>query len=73
MTTIIDVAREAGVSFKTVSRVLNGESLVRAETKDKVLAAAKSLDYRVNLAARALRSKSPKRLALLIDNPAIIQ
>ena len=71
MTTIIDVAREAGVSFKTVSRVLNGESLVRAETKDKVLAAAKSLDYRVNLAARALRSKSPKRLALIIDNPSI--
>lgn len=70
MPTIIDVAKEAGVSFKTVSRVLNGESRVRSETKDKVLAAAKALDYRVNTAARTLRSKSAKRLALLIDNPS---
>jgi LacI family transcriptional regulator len=70
MTTIIDVAREAGVSFKTVSRVLNGEANVRDVTKQKVLMAAKALDYRANLAARALRSKSPKRLALLIDNPS---
>ena len=70
MPTIIDVAREAGVSFKTVARVLNGEARVRAETKDKVLAAAKALDYRVNPAARTLRSKTSKRLALLIDNPS---
>jgi len=68
MATIIDVAREAGVSFKTVSRVLNGEANVRDITKQKVLMAAKALDYRANPAARALRSKSPKRLALLIDN-----
>lgn len=70
MPTIIDVAREAGVSFKTVARVLNGEANVRDSTKQKVLTAAKSLDYRVNPAARALRSKTPKRLALLIDNPS---
>jgi len=36
MATIIDVAREAGVSFKTVSRVLNGEANVRDITKQKV-------------------------------------
>lgn len=70
MPTIIDVAREAGVSFKTVARVLNGEARVREETKKKVLAAAKALDYCVNPAARALRSKGVKRLALLIDNPS---
>lgn len=70
MPTIIDVAREAGVSFKTVARVLNGEARVREETKKKVLAAAKVLDYRVNPAARTLRSKGVKRLALLIDNPS---
>jgi len=70
MPTIIDVAREAGVSFKTVARVLNGEARVREETKQKVLTAAKALDYRVNPAARTLRSKAPKRLALLIDNPS---
>ncbi|WP_026940968.1 LacI family DNA-binding transcriptional regulator [Hellea balneolensis] len=70
MPTIIDVAREAGVSFKTVARVLNGEANVRAATKQKVLTAAKALDYRVNPAARTLRSKTAKRLALLIDNPS---
>lgn len=68
--TIVDVAREAGVSFKTVARVLNGEARVREETKKKVLNSAKALDYRVNPAARTLRSKSAKRLALLIDNPS---
>lgn len=70
MPTIVDVAREAGVSFKTVARVLNGEARVRDETKQKVLAAAKALDYKVNPAARALRSKGAKRLAVLIDNPS---
>ena len=70
MPTIIDVAREAGVSFKTVARVLNGEANVRDATKQKVLTAAKALDYRVNPAARTLRSKTAKRLALLIDNPS---
>ena len=70
MPTIIDVAREAGVSFKTVARVLNGEARVREETKQKVLKAAKAVDYRVNSAARTLRSKSQRRLALLIDNPS---
>jgi len=70
MPTIVDVAREAGVSFKTVARVLNGEARVREETKQKVLTAAKALNYQVNPAARTLRSKTPKRLALLIDNPS---
>ena len=71
MPTIIDVAREAGVSFKTVARVLNGEPHVRDTTKTKVLEAAKALDYRVNPAARALRSKTLNRMALLIDNPSV--
>ena len=70
MATIIDVAKKAGVSFKTVARVLNGEANVRDETKAKVLAAAKELNYQVNSAARILRSKGPKRVALLIDNPS---
>ena len=41
--TIVDVAREAGVSFKTVSRVLNGEPNVREPTRERVLAAAKQI------------------------------
>ncbi|WP_371395934.1 LacI family DNA-binding transcriptional regulator [Fretibacter rubidus] len=70
MTTIIDVAKQAGVSFKTVSRVLNGESNVRPETKDKVLQAAQALNYRVNSAARRLRSKTPHLVALFLNNPS---
>lgn len=49
-----DVARHAGVSQKTVSRVMNGEPYVSAEVRDRVLAAARELGYRRNTAARAL-------------------
>ncbi|MEL6687639.1 MAG: LacI family DNA-binding transcriptional regulator [Pseudomonadota bacterium] len=68
MATIIDVAKRAGVSFKTVSRVLNGEGNVRPATRRKVLEAVKALDYRVNSAARALRSKDPQLIALVFNN-----
>jgi DNA-binding LacI/PurR family transcriptional regulator len=51
-----DVAREAGVSGQTVSRVANGHTNVDEETKARVLAAMALLDYRPNRAARALRS-----------------
>ncbi len=70
MTTIIDIAKEAGVSFKTVSRVLNGEANVRPTTREKVLKAARGLNYSANTAARNLRSKRPKMVALLINNPS---
>lgn len=70
MTTIIDVAKHAGVSFKTVSRVLNGESSVRPQTKERVLRSADILNYKVNSAARSLRSKKPHLVALLVDNPS---
>ena len=70
MTTIIDVAKLAGVSFKTVSRVLNGEQSVRPKTKEKVLAAAKALDYKINASARSLRSKRQHVIALLVNNPS---
>ncbi|MEV4110642.1 LacI family DNA-binding transcriptional regulator [Nonomuraea sp. NPDC049695] len=49
-----DVARLAGVSQKTVSRVLNGEPYVSEEVRERVLAAARELGYRRNTAARAL-------------------
>jgi LacI family transcriptional regulator len=68
--TIIDVAREAGVSFKTVSRVFTGEAKVRPETRDKVRAAAARIGYEVNPAARALRSKAPRQVGLLLSNPS---
>jgi DNA-binding LacI/PurR family transcriptional regulator len=49
-----DVARLAGVSHQTVSRVINDSSHVRAETRQKVLAAMRELGYRPNPVARAL-------------------
>ena len=49
-----DVAKLAGVSHQTVSRVINGSPQVRAATRERVLAAMRELDYRPNSAARAL-------------------
>jgi DNA-binding LacI/PurR family transcriptional regulator len=49
-----DVAKVAGVSHQTVSRVLNGSEKVRPATRDRVLAAMRELDYRPNLSARQL-------------------
>ena len=49
-----DVAKLAGVSHQTVSRVINSSEHVKEETRDRVLAAMRMLDYRPNSVARAL-------------------
>jgi DNA-binding LacI/PurR family transcriptional regulator len=51
---MVDVARAAGVSQKTVSRVVNNERYVRPDVRERVLEAARHLEYRPNSAARAL-------------------
>jgi len=58
MVTIYDVAKRAQVSSMTVSRTLNNPELVRPESRAKVEAAIKELDYRKNHAARALVTQS---------------
>lgn len=63
--TIDDVAALAGVGRATVSRVLNDQPNVRPEVRDRVMRAVAKLDYRVNLQARRLASKSNKMLALI--------
>src|SRR4029079_1611881 len=54
--TILDLARAASVSKTTASRVLNGSPNVAPETRARVLAAIERIDYRVNVAARSLRT-----------------
>lgn len=68
--TIRDVARHAGVSPMTVSRVVNGESNVRELTRAKVAASIRALNYSPNLAARSLASADEIRVALLYSNPS---
>lgn len=68
--TISDVAAKAGVSPMTVSRVINGESNVRAETRKKVEAAIKALDYAPSSAARTLAGGEEIRIGLLHSNPS---
>jgi LacI family transcriptional regulator len=67
--TIDDVARLAGVSIKTVSRVFNREPNVRGKTRDKVVAAAETLNYQPNLSARQLASNRTFLVGMLYDNP----
>lgn len=68
-TTIDDVAALAGVSIKTVSRVMNNEPAVRATTREKVMKAVDELNYRPNAAARSFASKHSFTIAVLYDNP----
>lgn len=65
--TIDDVAKRAGVSIKTVSRVLNKEPNVRVETGERVLAAIEALDYRPNPSARGLAGDRSFMLGLVHD------
>ncbi|QQK79329.1 LacI family DNA-binding transcriptional regulator [Salicibibacter cibi] len=70
-----DVAREAGVSQPTVSRVLNTPEQVKKETVDKVQKAIEKLNYRPNVVARSLKQKKTKYIALIsgpLHNPFFV-
>ncbi len=69
VSTITDVARLAGVSIKTVSRVMNDEPNVREETRVKVRDAANLLHYRPNLLARSLAGSRSFLIGLLYNTP----
>ncbi|MFN4175641.1 LacI family DNA-binding transcriptional regulator [Phenylobacterium sp.] len=68
--TIHDVARYAGVSPMTVSRVINGEKNVRESTREAVNAAIRDLNYQPNPAARSLAGADLIRIGLLYSNPS---
>ncbi|MCT7695382.1 MAG: substrate-binding domain-containing protein [Lactobacillus crispatus] len=66
--TIYDVAREAKVSMATVSRVVNGNSNVRKETRDRVLEVIKRLHYQPNAVAQGLASKRTTTVGLIVPD-----
>lgn len=65
--TIYDVAAKAGVSIKTVSRVMNKEPNVRPAMRDRVLQAAGELGYSPNLSARSLAGSRSFVIAVFVD------
>jgi DNA-binding LacI/PurR family transcriptional regulator len=64
--TLYDVARSAGVSHQTVSRVVKGETNIRADLRERIESAIRELDYRPNLTARALASASKHRIGAIV-------
>jgi DNA-binding LacI/PurR family transcriptional regulator len=66
--TIHDVARRASVSPSTVSRALSASGMVRSETRERVLAAAKELSYQPNLAARSLITGRTGNLGIVVSD-----
>ena len=64
--TIVDVAREAGVSYATVSRVLNDEPYVKPETRERVTTALHEMGYIANRQARSLRTGRSQMIGLLV-------
>jgi DNA-binding LacI/PurR family transcriptional regulator len=68
---IVDVAAAAGVSYQTVSRVINGHPNVRPGTRELVLAAIEELGFRPNRAARVLRGGPARSVTVLTPNTSL--
>jgi LacI family transcriptional regulator len=68
--TIIDVAKQAGVSIKTVSRVLNNEANVHPDTREQVLQVVREFNYRPKQSARSLAGARSYLIGLLYYDPS---
>lgn len=68
--TMWDIARRAGVSVTTVSRALNDKPDISKQTKARILAIAKELNYAINVHAQALASGDSKTLGLIVADSA---
>jgi LacI family repressor for deo operon, udp, cdd, tsx, nupC, and nupG len=68
MTTISDVAKKAGVSTATVSRVLANTDSVTPKTRERVMAAAEALNYKPNALARNLRVSSTRAILVVVPD-----
>ncbi len=69
--TMADVGARAGVTARTVSNVLSGNTPVRPETRDRVLRAVEDLGYRINTAARSLKTGRTGTITLAIPDLGI--
>ena len=67
--TIYDIAREAGVSPATVSRILTGSAMVNLEKRERVLKLIQRYDFHPNNAARSLTEKRSRMLGILTVAP----
>ena len=65
-----DVAREAGLSQSTVSRALRGDARVTAQTRERVLAAARRLGYTPNALGRNLSQRSTRTIGMVVTEIA---
>ncbi|WP_394214137.1 LacI family DNA-binding transcriptional regulator [Brachybacterium vulturis] len=66
--TIVDVAERAGVSRQTVSRAMNDQSGISIDTRDRVLTAARELNYRPSRFGRGLVEQGPITLGLVVED-----
>ncbi len=67
-TTLADIARELGISKMTVSRAINNHPEINAETRERILAVARRLNYRPNQHARALATNRSFLLGLVVPD-----
>ena len=67
-TTIKDIAKAAGVSIATVSRVINQSENVKPELAERVMSAVKKLNYSPNAVARSLKNSKTAVVAYLVSN-----
>lgn len=65
-TNLRDVAREAGVSYQTVSRVINNQTNVSEQTRQRVEEAIKKLDYRINRAAQTMQTGRSNTIEVIL-------
>lgn len=70
MSSVKEVAKRAGVSSATVSRVLNNDPAVKPETRNKVLHIIRELNYKPNLMAKNLRKQSSKTIVMVLPTMA---
>lgn len=68
MATIRSIAKQANVSIATVSKVLNGKSGVKEETRQLILNVAQELNYRPNLNARSLKSGKARTIGIIAED-----